>query len=304
MRNYLIGTGGWAYFQVLGQHPLVAYSKAFDFVEVNSTFYKLPDPRLVESWRTLVPPEFEFSVRCHRALSHKFKFQPTTEAHKTLTDMIDICDTLKAEILHIQTPPKFQPTKTNAELIRDFISSANLKSHRIALEIRSHQPISPAFINSMRDLNMIHSTDLSKDEELAYKSDILYSRLFGKGFHNIYQPTDDELKTIDRKASERSHKKAAVSFHFTKMYKDATRLKIYKNTGEFPMVTKSVGSRSLAEVLQEDAQFPSSRNKLIRHQGWKLIDFTEEKRMRASELLEKLPEKTYSSPEEVVRALG
>jgi len=36
--KYLIGAGGWAYFQVPSMHPLVAYSRAFDFVEVNTTF--------------------------------------------------------------------------------------------------------------------------------------------------------------------------------------------------------------------------------------------------------------------------
>ena len=88
------------------------------------------------------------------------------------------------------------------------------------------------------------------------------------------------------------------------MYKDAARLKIYKKTGEFPMTTKSTGSSSLAEVLREDAKFPSNKKELIRHQGWKLMDFTQDKRIRASQLLEKLPEKTYNNLNEVVQALG
>ena len=304
MRKYLVGAGGWAYFQVVGQHPLVAYSKAFDFVEVNSTFYKMPNPKLVKSWRTMVPPRFEFAVRCNKMLSHKYRFQPTAEAYKTLSEMISICDALKAEILHIQTPPKFQPTKTNAELMHNFFSTTDLRNVRIALEVRNKQPIDPNFIKTMQDCNMIHSIDLSKDEEPAYESDILYSRLFGKGSHNIYQPTDEELRKIDRRASKGDSKKAAVSFHFTKMYKDAARLKIYKKTGEFPMATKSTGSSSLAEVLREDAKFPSNKKELIRHQGWKLMDFTQDKRIKASQLLERLPDKTYNSLDDVVQALG
>lgn len=303
MGKYLIGAGGWAYFQVFGQHPLVAYSKAFDFVEVNSTFYKMPNPKLVKSWRKIVPPRFEFAVRCNKMLSHKYRFQPTAEAYKTLSEMISICDTLKAEILHIQTPPKFQPTKANAELIHNFFSTTDLKNVRIALEVRNKHPVDPNFIKTMQGYNMIHSVDLSQGEEPAYESDILYSRLFGKGSHNIYQPTDEELRKIDRRASKGDSKKAAISFHFTKMYKDAARLKIYKETGEFPMVTKSTGSSSLAEVLREDAKFPSNKKELIRHQGWKLVDFTQDKRIRTSELLERLPEKTYNSLSEVVQAL-
>ncbi len=155
----------------------------------------------------------------------------------------------------------------------------------------------------MQDYNMIHCVDLSKNEEPAYKTDVLYSRLFGKGPHNIYQPTDEELREIDKKASKGDHKTVAVSFHFVRMYKDAARFQIYKQTGKFPMVTKSTGLSSLTEVLREDAKFPSNKRELIRHQGWKIIDLTKTKRVHAYHMLEKIPEKTYNSVNEVVQTL-
>lgn len=304
MTRYLIGAGGWAYFQVLGLHPLIAYSKAFDFVEVNSTCYEIPSLQLVESWRRLVPSNFEFAVRCNKAVTHRYKFQPILEAFEVLQRMMAICRTLKAEILHLQTPPTFQPTKTNIKLIDNFFSSTDLKGIRVALEIRgAKQPLNPDLVKTMQDHNLIHCVDLSKDEEPAYKSDILYSRLFRKGRHNIYQPTDEELMKIDKKASKGDHERVAISFHFVKMYKDAARLKIYKQTRKFPKVTKSTGLSSLTEVLREDAKFPSNKRELISHQGWKLIDLTEDKRVHASLVMDKLPEKTYNSINEVVQTL-
>jgi len=300
----LIGAGGWACFQVPGVNPLVAYSRAFDFVEVNSTFYVMPSLKLVESWRRLVPPNFEFAVRCNKSLTHRYKFQPIAEAFDVLNRMITICGTLKAEVLHMQTPATFQFTRTNVDLMHNFFSSADLKGIRVALEVRgSDRPLNPDFVKMMQDFNMVHCVDLSKDEEPAYESDILYSRLFGKGPHNIYQPTDEELRKIDKKASRKKHKTVAVSFHFVRMYKDAARFKIYKETGKFPMVTKSTGLDSLTEVLREDAKFPSSKEELISHQGWKLIDLTEDKRVHATYMLERLREKTYNSVDEVVETL-
>ncbi len=285
-------------------HPLVAYSKAFDFVEVNSTFYEIPSLKLVESWRRLVPPNFEFAVRCNKALTHEYKFKPILEAFEVLKRMTTICSALKTEILHLQTPLTFQATKTNVDLLRNFFSTANMKDIRVALEIRgAKQPFNPYLAKTMQDHNMIHCVDLSKDEKPAYESDILYSRLFGKGPHNIYQPTDEELKKIDKKASEGDHKTVAMSFHFVRMYKDAARLKIYKQTGKFPLVTKSTGLNSLREVLQEDAKFPTNKAELVRHQGWKLIDLTQDKRVHASRMLKELPEKTYNSINEVVQTL-
>jgi len=184
------------------------------------------------------------------------------------------------------------------------MSSADPKDVRIALEIRGeNQRLNSDFVEMMRDHTMIHSIDLSKDEEPVYHSDILYSRLFGKGWHNVYQPTDQELKRIDERASSKDHKKAAVSFHFIRMYKDARRLKIYKQTGAFPMATKSMGLDSLEEVLREDARFPSQKQELIQHQGWKLIDKTRDERIRASEVLEKLPDGNYRSVDDVIQIL-
>ncbi len=304
MTRFLIGAGGWAYFQVPGMQPLVAYSNAFNFVEVNSTFYEIPDLKLVESWRRLVPPDFEFAVRCNKALTHKYMFQPHPKTFEVLKKMTAICGALKAEILHLQTPPTFQPTKTNADLIRDFFSTANVRDIRIALEIRGgKRSINPYLAKAMRDYNMIHCVDLSRDEEPAYKCDILYTRLFGKGSHNIHQPTDQQLKKIEKKASEGNHETIAMSFHFVRMYKDAARLKIYKQTGKFPTVTKSTGLDSLKEVLEEDAKFPTDKARLIRHQGWKLIDLAKDERVHASSMLEKLPEKTYNSANDVVQTL-
>ena len=63
LTEFRIGTGGWKYFKIPDIHPLVAYSKAFNFVEVNSTFYEIPEIKMVESWRRLVPHNFVFSVR-------------------------------------------------------------------------------------------------------------------------------------------------------------------------------------------------------------------------------------------------
>jgi len=304
LTNYLIGTGGWAYFRVPGLPSLVAYSRLFDFVEVNSTFYQIPSLRTVETWRRRVQPEFEFSVRCNRIVTHKHQFQPSREAYNTFDKMITICKTLRAEILHMQTPPTFKPNADNANLLDSFIASVDPKGVRLALEVRgANQTLSSDFVKVMQGHNMIHSIDLSKDEEPAYKSDTLYSRLFGKGTHNIYQPTDQELRKIDDSASAKDYKKVIVSFHFISMYKDAARLKTYKETGRFPMATKSTGLKSLEEVLRKDAKFPTNKPQLIQNQGWKLIDITEQERVRASDILQKIPEKTYNNLDDLIQTL-
>ncbi|NIP66738.1 DUF72 domain-containing protein [Candidatus Bathyarchaeota archaeon] len=304
MTKFLIGAGGWAYFQVPSLTSLEAYSQAFNFVEVNSTFYQIPDLRQVESWRRRVPTHFGFAVRCHRDLTHKHKLEPVDPSYRILNRMVAICRSLETSLLHLQTPPTVKLTRSKLDSIHQLFSSFNLKEVRVAWEIRGAQkPLSEKIIKLMKAHNMIHCVDLSRDEEPAFPSDILYTRLFGKGRHNIYQPTDQELKKIHRKAAKDNPETAAVSFHFTKMYKDAARFKIYHQTGEFPRVTKSTGVQSLREVLKEDARFPSNKQNLIDHQGWKLVDLTREERVPALNLLQRLPEKTYNSVAEVITTL-
>jgi ubiquinone biosynthesis protein Coq4 len=95
-----------------------------------------------------------------------------------------------------------------------------------------------------------------------------------------------------------------MSFHFVRMYKDAARLQVYKQTGTFPQVTNSTGLASLEEILREDASFPATKDELMHDQGWKLFDLTKGSRVRAADVLGKLPEKTYGNISDVVNALG
>jgi uncharacterized protein YecE (DUF72 family) len=305
LREYLIGTGGWAYFQVPGVNSLAAYSKVFNFVEVNSTFYQIPPLSQVEKWRRIVPPDFQFSVRAHRSITQAYKFRPVEQAIETLEKMREICHVLRADILHLQTVSSFEPNRPVANNLHQLLSSVDLGNLRLALEVRqaSGRLLPRELLNIMRDKNMIHCIDLSKGEEPAYESDVLYTRLFGKDQHNIYQPMDGELVEIDRRASSSKSQKVAMSFHFVRMYKDAARLKTYKQTGKFPMITKSKGISSLEEVLREDAEFPATKQQLIRKQGWKLFDMTETARIHAEEALQKLPERTYNNITEVIDKL-
>ena len=77
----------------------------------------------------------------------------------------------------------------------------------------------------------------------------------------------------------------------------------YKDTGKFPQITKHTGLTSLEEVLREDARFPTTKQTLIKDQGWKLFDLTEDKRIHVGDFLQKLPEKTYNDINEVIALL-
>jgi hypothetical protein len=157
-------------------------------------------------------------------------------------------------------------------------------------------------VRAMQDLDIVHCVDLSR-EDPSFQSDVVYTRLFGKGKHNIYQFTDEEIEEIDQKILKPEVVVAAISYHSIKMATDAIRLMQYKKTGEFLPVTAFTGADSVRAVLSEDARFPSSKEDLIEHQGWKVVDLTSDRRVHVSELLSKIPEKTYNNVDEVILVL-
>jgi uncharacterized protein YecE (DUF72 family) len=300
LTNYLVGTGGWAYLKVPNKPSLKAYAEVFNFVEVNYTFYEYPDTRMVEQWRRIVPENFTFAVRCHQDLTHRIGLKPVDEAYYVLGRMVTYCGILDAPFLVLETPASYAMNQEEVDRARDLLSSTNLRGVRLVWEVRA--PVTAMVVNLMRDFNAIQCVDLST-ETTSVESDIIYSRLFGKGKHNIYQFTDDELLAVDQKIESISPRIAALSYHGVRMNTDATRYMQYKKTGKFLPVTSFTGVDSARAVLSEDTQFPLSKSELIEKQGWKVIDLTVDKRVHLSEPLTEIAEKNYNDVNEVIKAL-
>ena len=79
MKQVRIGCSGWMYDDWRGRlYPggipkrrwLEVYASAFDTVEVNSTFYRLARRDAVAAWVEQTPPDFLFSVKASRYLTH------------------------------------------------------------------------------------------------------------------------------------------------------------------------------------------------------------------------------------------
>ena len=298
LTQYFVGTGGWAYFPV--EPSLKAYSEVFDFVEVNSTFYEYPEARRVEGWRRTVPRDFTFTLRCHSDLTHKIGLKPVDEAYTVFGRMIDVCRILNAPFLHLETPARYVLDEERVKEAEAFFSTAALMGVRLAWEIRSR--VTPEAVKMMQDFNIVHSVDFSRDTP-SLESDVTYTRLFGKGRLNIYQFKDEELTEIDEKIRDSGARIAFLSYHGVRMNSDALRFKAFKQNGEFPPLTAQTGVESAKAVLSEDAKFPMTKEELVADQGWKVIDLTQDKRIRLSEMLSKLPRKRYENLGEVIQSL-
>src|SRR5438132_6426509 len=218
-----------------------------------------------------------------------------------IDSMEKTCRHLKAGVLTILIPKALVGDRELGSKLNSVLSTISLGENRIAIEFRGGEPTRDT-LKILHDHNAVHSVDISTEDPKVDAS-ILYSRLFGKGKENIYEFDDSELQSIATKASGPKFEKSILAFHGVRMYRDAARLKTFLNSGKFPSLTEQTGLESLSEVLSEDATFPTSKSRLVEEQGWKLFDMTAEERVRARVFLEKLPEKTYTTIEEVLSSI-
>ncbi len=301
MADLLIGAGGWAYFQIFGSKSLEAYSQAFDFVEVNSSYYKLPDPIVASNWRERVPRKFSFSIRCPRIIVDHYGLKMVTGTRQLLQKVSELCRTLNSPVMTVLISAN-SPVEQDelAPRLAEFLKSFNSNGTVVAVEFRNRKPTIEA-LEIMKDQGAVHSVDLSNGEP-EYPGRIMYSRLFGKGEDNVYEFDDGELREIVSKASQPKFEKSILAFHGVRMYRDAGRVMSFLEKGYFPKITSGVGIDSIREMLSEDARFPATRTSLLKDQGWKVYQDTREVR-KISNVLEKLPDGEYRSLEDLLSQL-
>src|SRR4030095_10977539 len=86
--NIRIGCSGWQYQHWRGLfYPaelpqarwLEHYARHFDTVEINNTFYRLPEASTFAAWGRRAPPGFVYAVKASRYLTHMKKLKDPEE---------------------------------------------------------------------------------------------------------------------------------------------------------------------------------------------------------------------------------
>jgi uncharacterized protein YecE (DUF72 family) len=222
-----VGAGGWLEYKTNrlgGQSTLREYSKEFDFVEINSTFYRIMQPHTIELWRRSVPAIFEFSVKCYKALTHEIGLRPVEDAFRVFSMMQNYCKILDANILVMQTPPTLKLDDKFVGDARAFFNSAKIDKLRIAFEFRTMPgKMSTNLAGMLRDFNMIHTIDLTF-EDPRFESNLLYSRVFGRP-EKGNMLDDRDLERIKTKVERSESHEVRIVGHSLKMIDDTRKIK-------------------------------------------------------------------------------
>lgn len=137
----LIGTQGWNYAAWVGPfYPpgtrasefLSTYARAFRAVEVDSTFYAVPDARAVRAWTERTPPDFTFALKMPREITHERRLRNADDLVREFLDRVRELGPKLGPIL-LQMGPDFAPDELPE--VEHFAASLP-RDLRFALELR------------------------------------------------------------------------------------------------------------------------------------------------------------------------
>jgi uncharacterized protein YecE (DUF72 family) len=111
-----IGTSGWVYKEwandfyhgLKPQEHFQFYATQFPTVEINATFYRLPNLKTVHGWRENAPENFIFAVKGSRYITH---IKRLNNLERSVGNFIRRIQPLKEKLgpLLWQLPPNFKP---------------------------------------------------------------------------------------------------------------------------------------------------------------------------------------------------
>ena len=296
-----IGCGGWQYFNAPGD-KLVNYSKLYNFVEVNTTFYHLPQYSTAKKWRAKVPDHFTFAVKANRAISHDAPFQLSERNLQIMDSLKEICKLLRSSLLVIQTPSYYHPTKKNLSKAALFFEEIQGKNLELFWEIRG-----PFYSFSEKEhfkaicgkYHITQVTDIFHELPMHVEK-TFYTRIFGKGQGNKWELSNQEIQNVHSflQPMERE-KKVVVSFHTMRMENDAVRFGEYNKTTSLLSFIPEKGVKSALKSIKQLDSYPISKELLIAEHGWKLLNLEKNEQTRLSAILQHISDRKYSNYQDI-----
>ncbi|MBI1799197.1 MAG: DUF72 domain-containing protein [Candidatus Eisenbacteria bacterium] len=118
-----VGTSGYSFPDWVGPfYPpgmksgefLSSYSRQFDVVEVNSTYYRIPPPRVIEQMERKTPDDFHFVVKLHQSMTHEGDLE-SSNVRDFLAALAPLQSAGKYDGLLAQFPWGFRRSRTSLE---------------------------------------------------------------------------------------------------------------------------------------------------------------------------------------------
>jgi uncharacterized protein YecE (DUF72 family) len=211
--QYYIGCSGWSYSSWQGPfYPkgiennnwLKYYSKTFGYVEINSTFYRIPNEFMVKNWYKRTLQNFRFTAKFPKIITHDKRLRNIDEDQ--LDYFFDSISELKEKLLTllIQLPPSIEIVE-GLEALRNITPLLD-KNFRYAVEVRHRSWFQDLAYNffANNDMCLVWSQLADIRTPPIVTSDFVYVRFIGdrsiqeKDFGRIQIDRIKEMKEVAR----------------------------------------------------------------------------------------------------------
>ena len=135
-----VGTSGYSYKEWKGnfypedlpaKEMLSYYSRRLPAVEINNTFYRLPQPRMIENWKAQVPARFRFSIKASQRITHIKRLNNVADETKYLLETAALLEGRLGVVL-FQLPPNMKKDSGRLRAFLDLLPAGT----RAAFEFR------------------------------------------------------------------------------------------------------------------------------------------------------------------------
>ena len=211
--NLFVGTSGYSYKEWKGnfypedlpaKEMLSYYARRLPAVEINNTFYRLPQPSMVENWKAQVPETFRFSIKATQRITHIKRLKNCAEETKYLMETAALLGDRLGVVL-FQLPPN---SKKDTDRLRDFLEWLPA-STRAAFEFRHESWLDDETADLLRHKNcalVVSDTDVKPLTSIRATANWGYLRLRRTAY------SDDDLKSWMQHVKDQKWKDAFVFF--------------------------------------------------------------------------------------------
>ena len=198
-----MGTSGWSYPPGTGPgswtgvfYPLVKtdelkfYSRYFNAVEINSTFYRPCNPKTAETWARRTPDDFEFTVKVWQQFTHKKGEWTKEDIEEFKSGILPLTEAGKLGCLLFQFPASFRHTPETMDRLKALLGSFGDYPKAVELRHRSWTDVVPALQSLGAAPTFIDEPkfkDSIRQEIAAPGARLLYLRFHGRKFEKWWR---------------------------------------------------------------------------------------------------------------------